>query len=159
MVKQITKIVALSLLLMLLTLSLAKPTRASFVTTVNETTPITLTVFNPCSGELLVLKGTLHTVRTVIFADSGQISIYYHFQREVSGISAGGVYYRGSGVNQGHTSFSAGDAPYEATYVTTLRIIGQGPGDNFLLHVNGHLTINADGTLTSSHDFFSSECR
>jgi hypothetical protein len=131
MVKQITKIVALSLLLTLMTLSLAKPTRASIVTTVNEITPITLTVFNPCSGELLVLKGTLHTVRTVIFADSGQTSIYYHFQREVSGISAGGVYYRGSGVNQGHTSFSAGDAPTKPLMSLRSALSAKGPETTF----------------------------
>ena len=160
MVNKLTKLVAFALLIILTSLTLTTPAKATVVTTVNEVTPISVNVFNPCSGELLTLTGTLHTVRTVIFSDSGQTSIYYHFQRNLSGLSLAGVSYYGSGINQGHASFSSPeDKPYETTSVTTLRIISQGAEDNFLLHVNSHLTVNADGTITVSHNFFSSQCR
>jgi hypothetical protein len=43
--------------------------------------------------------------------------------------------------------------------VNNFRIIGQGKGNNFLVHENLHLTINANGVATAVHDNFSIDCR
>src|SRR6266567_741998 len=40
-----------------------------------------------------------------------------------------------------------------------VRIIGQGPGNNLLVHENAHITINANGTVTVFHDNFSVDCK
>ena len=44
-------------------------------------------------------------------------------------------------------------------YVNNFRIIGQGTGNNFLVHEIVHLTINANGTATNYVDNFSIECK
>jgi hypothetical protein len=48
--------------------------------------------------------------------------------------------------------------PFIETFVNNFKIIGQGPGNNFLVHQNVHITVNANGTLTASVDNFSTEC-
>jgi hypothetical protein len=48
---------------------------------------------------------------------------------------------------------------HERTFVSNLRIIGQGNGNNFLAQVHLHITVNADGTVTAFYDNFSAECK
>jgi hypothetical protein len=43
--------------------------------------------------------------------------------------------------------------------VNNFRIIGQGTGNNFLVHETFHITVNADGTMTASVDNFSVDCK
>jgi hypothetical protein len=43
--------------------------------------------------------------------------------------------------------------------VINFRIIGQGSGNNFLIHENFHVTINPNGTVTAFVDNFSVDCR
>jgi hypothetical protein len=38
-------------------------------------------------------------------------------------------------------------------------MIGQGPGNNFLVHETLHITMAADGTVTVMHDNFSIDCK
>jgi hypothetical protein len=64
--------------------------------------------------------------------------------------------YQGTGV----TGFEfSGKVGFEETDVNNFRIIGQGNGNDFLVHDNLHITVNADGTLTAFHDNFSVECK
>jgi hypothetical protein len=75
----------------------------------------------------------------------------------MSGVgSTTGAQYRGTGGTQRQLSINAG---VEDTFVNTFQIIGQGPGNNFLVHQNVHITINANGDLTVVHDNFSIDCR
>ena len=55
------------------------------------------------------------------------------------------------------TSLQNGQATL--TFVNNFRIIGQGSGNNFLVHETLHITVNADGTITVFHDNFSIDCR
>ena len=43
--------------------------------------------------------------------------------------------------------------------MNNFRIIGQGPGNNFLVHETFHVTINANGVVTATVDNFSVECK
>jgi hypothetical protein len=43
--------------------------------------------------------------------------------------------------------------------VNNFRIIGQGPGNNYLVHETMHFTINADGTTTVSFDNLTVDCK
>ncbi len=43
--------------------------------------------------------------------------------------------------------------------MNNFRIIGQGEGNNFLIHVNGHFTVNANGEVTVANVNFSADCR
>ncbi len=122
---------------------------ANAVVQVNDRTDINLTVFIPCAeggaGEIVDLTGPLHTL--ISFTINGNnVSGFFHFQPQ--GIT-------GTGETTG--------AKYQATGVTqernNFRIIGQGPGNNFLVHETLHFTINADGTVTVFHDNFSVDCK
>jgi hypothetical protein len=49
--------------------------------------------------------------------------------------------------------------PYTFTYINNFRMIGQGPGNNFLVHTTNHVTINANGEATATVDNTSTECK
>jgi hypothetical protein len=130
----------------------------------NDVTDIDLSVFVPCAaggvGELVDLSGPLHTL--VSFTENDKnVSGYFHSQPQgISGTGEStGDKYQGTGVTQEsfETSFQNGQA--NLTFVNNFRIIGQGPKNNFLVHETLHLTFNANGTLTVSHDNFSGACR
>ncbi|MBI4420235.1 MAG: hypothetical protein HY560_05360, partial [Gemmatimonadetes bacterium] len=48
---------------------------------------------------------------------------------------------------------------FNTTYVNNFRIIGEGSGNNLLVHATSHITVNANGELTAVVDNFSVECR
>lgn len=131
---------------------------------VNDRTEIALTVFIPCAangaGEVVDLAGPLHTV--ISFTINGDnVRGYTHFQPQgIVGVGeTTGVKYRATGVTQESfkNSFRHGQA--NDTYVNNFRIIGQGPGNNFLVHETEHFTINSDGSVTVSHDNFTVVCQ
>jgi hypothetical protein len=64
--------------------------------------------------------------------------------------------YQATGVTQDEFNTSFG---MEETFINNFRIIGQGPGNNFLVHENFHITINANGTVTAFHDNFTIDCK
>lgn len=135
--------------------------QATTVTT-NEQVPITVFAFVPCAndgaGELVVLTGTLHVLTHVTIDDQGGLHVKQHFQPQgLSGVGlTTGDTYRGTGVTQ--TEFNA-TAATEQTSINNFRIIGQGPDNNFLVHSTFHVTVNANGEVTTVVDNFSTECR
>ena len=131
---------------------------------VNDTTDISLTVFIPCAaggaGEIVDLFGPLHTL--VSFTINGNnVSGHFHFQPQgISGTGeTTGAKYQATGITQQSFKTSLQNGQANLTYVNNFRIIGQGPGNNFLVHETLHITINADGTLTVFHDNFSVDCK
>ena len=64
--------------------------------------------------------------------------------------------YQGTGVTQ--DEFNA-KVDMEETFINNFRIIGQGSGNNFLVHETFHVTINANGSVTAFLDNFSIDCR
>jgi hypothetical protein len=121
-----------------------QPTPASaqaITNTANLSVPINLLVFVPCAdggtGEFVQLSGDLHILFHTTISDSGQVEIKSHFQPQgVSGMGlTTGDKYQGTGVTQQTTTFDSVDGfPFETTFVNNFRIIGQGPGNNFLVH-------------------------
>jgi len=132
---------------------------------INDTSEINLTVFVPCAaggaGELVDLSGPLHTLIT--FSINGNnVSGTAHFQPQgLSGTGeTTGDKYQATGVTKDTSfkvSFQNGQA--QQTFVNNFRIIGTGPGNNYLVHEVAHITFNADGTLTVFHDSFSIDCK
>ncbi len=131
---------------------------------VNDKTDIDLTVFVPCAadgaGEVVDLSGPLHTL--ISFTINGNnVSGTIHFQPQ--GISATGETtgdkYQATGVTQESFKNSLQNGQANDTFVNNFRIIGQSPGNNFLVHETLHFTINADGTTTVFHDNFSVDCK
>ena len=141
---------------------LAGPAQAEVVD--NETIDVDLMQFVPCAnggvGELVELNGPLH-ILTSISMNGNNFSGKTHFQPQgVSGVGQiTGDQYHAVGVTQDHFKGSFKNGQFNQTFVNNFRIIGQGRGNNFLVHENFHLTINVNGDVTTAHDNFSVECK
>lgn len=137
----------------------ATPLRAQALTsTTNLSVPVTLVVGIPCSGDIAVLSGDLHVLLHITLDDAGGFHVKQHFQPQ--GISGFGVFsganFQATGVTQSEFNGRFG---FEETDVNNFRIIGQGPGNNFLVHTLFHITINANGDITAFVDNASIECK
>ena len=116
----------------------------------------------PCAadgaGEIVDLGGTLHVLFHTTLDPSGGFHSKFHFQPQgVTGVGlTTGDVYQGTGVNQGHVNGTVGE---ESTFVDNFRLIGRGPGNNFLLHETVHMTVNANGVVTAVVSNLAVECR
>ena len=131
---------------------------------VNDRTEIALTVFIPCAadgaGEVVDLAGPLHTL--VSFTINGNnVSGYTHFQPQgIIGVGeTTGNRYHATGITRESFKNSFRNGQANDTFINNFRIIGQGPGNNFLVHETEHFTINANGSITVFHDNFSVVCQ
>ena len=138
--------------------------QASAAVTENAKVPLDgYVVYVPCAngglGEFVPLEGSLHVLFTFTQNASG-ISGKYHFQPQgASGVgSVTGDRYRGTGVTQG-TFVAHADGGFTATDVNNFRIIGPGPGNNWLVHSVFHVTVHPNGVLTAQVAHATAECR
>jgi hypothetical protein len=134
--------------------------------TTNTTLPISLTVFVPCAnagaGEIVALSGDLHDLFHVTISASGQVTV--KFQDNPQGVSGVGQTtgdtYQGTGVTQQMITFDGVDGfPFEFTFINNFRIIGQGPGNNLLVHATEHVTVHANGEVTAVVTNLSVDCK
>jgi hypothetical protein len=132
--------------------------------TVNDSIPLSLTVFIPCAnngaGEDVILNGDLHVLATFTI-NGNNVSGKDHFQPQgLSGFgTVSGDKYQGTGVTQDQFKGSFQNGQFEQSFINNFRMIGQGPGNNFLVHESFHLTINANGVVTAVHDNLSIDCK
>jgi hypothetical protein len=142
--------------------ALAVAVSAQAAVQVNVSVPIEQTVFIPCAngglGEDVVLVGPLHVLMTLTVNQAGGFSMKTSFQPQgVVGIGMiTGDIYHATGLTHDQTSGALGG---EYTYVNNFRIIGPGPGNNYLVHETYHITINANGQVAVEVDNFSSDCK
>lgn len=125
--------------------------------------PITLSVFIPCAaggnGEVVDLSGNLHVVVSDTI-NANHVHMYSHANPQgITGTGeTTGAKYQATGETLQSFNFSVINFPFTTTFVNNFKIIGQGPGNNFAVHENFHVTINANGALTVSADNFSATC-
>jgi hypothetical protein len=121
------------------------------------------TVNVPCAnngaGEDVVFLGNLHVLITSTINSGGGARFKFHFQPQgLSGIGTiTGDSYQATGVTQ--ETDVIGKVGAETTFVNNFRMIGQGPGNNFLVHETFHVTVNANGVLTVFFDKATTECK
>lgn len=130
----------------------------------NEKVPVDITVFIECAnggkGEYVTLTGMLH-VTDKMTVNKNHVQVKSHVQPQ--GIRGYGEItgdkYQGTGVSSFvyNGSFKNGQLSY--TEINNFRIIGQGKGNNYLVHSLMHFTINANGTSTAYVDKVSVECK
>ncbi len=156
------RLMILALVLALIAFA-AVPAMAQAITyKTNEKIPIDMWVYIPCAaggaGEWVVLSGNLHVLSRTTLDGNGGFHNKSHYQPQ--GISGEGMTtgdkYQGTGVTQWQDN---GQVGYEYTYVNNFRIIGQGSGNNYLVHNIFHYTINANGEMTAYVDNVSVECK
>jgi hypothetical protein len=137
----------------LVLLGIAPDAKADVV--VNVDVPISITLTIPCTGDVVTLTGPLHVLDTLTFDNTGGVHVKMHANPQgVSGEGTSGIKYQGTGVTQ--TEFNA-KVGFEETFINRFDIIGQG-GTQFKVHETAHVTVNANGTVTTSFDNFSIEC-
>jgi hypothetical protein len=139
----------------------APPAQAE--TVVNEVFPIVFSTFVPCAndgaGEVVTFFGNLHETFQVTFNNDG--GIHVKMDSNFQGVSGEGEttglkYQATGGLGQDEFNTHAG---MEETSILNFRVIGQGPNNNFLVHLTFHTTVNANGTVTSTVVNSSVECQ
>jgi hypothetical protein len=138
------------------------PGLAATAFTDNVSIPLDQSVFIQCAnggaGELVTISGTLHVLFHQTFNDAEHVTTTSQFNPQgVYGIGEiTGRKYQGTGVTKSITTARIGE---ETTIINNFRIIGQGPGNNFLVHETFHFTVNANGTTTATVDNLSVDCK
>jgi len=149
-------------LLSVLALSVAAVAQAEVVQ--NVSVPVVISALIPCAnggaGEIVDFTGDLHIVVSLTI-NGNNVSGKSHFQPQgLKGVGQiTGDQYNAVGVTQESFKGSLQNGQFEQTYVNNFRLIGPGPGNNFSVHENAHITINANGDVTASIDNFGTDCK
>jgi hypothetical protein len=119
-------------------------------------------VFVDCAaggaGEIVDFSGTLHDLFHVTINGNKFILKFHDQPQGIFGVGeTTGDKYKATGVTQETTT--SGTVGFTDSFVNNFKIIGQGPGNNFLIHENVHVTVNANNTLTAFHDHFTADCK
>ena len=112
--------------------------------------------FNSCNGDVLAGTGTVHQVIQETVNDNGfHLGEKLQFQNvKLTGTPSGASYVANQTV-----SLEENVLPGETiTETFSLKIIGQGQADNLVGHTVFHVTVNANGDITSSFDKVSVDC-
>jgi hypothetical protein len=137
--------------------------RVSATTTVtNERVPFFAAGPVPCAnggaGDFVVLEGTSHNVTRTTESASGNLSVTFHSNTQGvkgTGLITGDTYQGNSSTTESITM-----GPGETrTFTGSFLVVGPGPDNNFTVHQTTHLTVNANGEVTSDVDNISFECR
>jgi hypothetical protein len=153
-------LVVVPLLALLVGLKFTSTAHAALV--VNVSVPTERQVFVPCAnggvGEVIAISGELHALISVTLDANGGFHEHILFNPQgVSGFGlTTGLKYQGVGIAEEDINGTVGVTD---TFVEVFDMIGQGPGNNFKLHVTTHITVNADGSLTSSVANIFSTCK
>lgn len=139
------------------------PSRAQ-VTTENVVFEVEVVDFVPCAnggvGEEILLTGKLHDL-IHLTTNNNRFLVKLHTQPQgITGVGlTTGTKYQGTGVTQERFGGSLVNGQFSDTYVNNFRLIGQGPGNNLLIHQNAHITFNAKGEVTAVLDHLSISCK
>ena len=143
----------------------ATQTNAASVFTSSDKFQVSILTFVPCAnngnGENVLLEGTLHeTFHLGINGNRFQLKIIDNPQglRGIGQVT--GDKYQATGETQtmiNDRTFVNG--VFTESYINNFKIIGQGPGNNFLIHENFHVTVNANGTVTALLDHLTADCK
>lgn len=137
---------------------------AAVVSTANLIFPVDILAFVPCAdggaGEFVELSGNLHDLFHLMI-NGNRFVLKVHTQpQRIRGVGLStGDKYQGTGVTQETFGGSLVNGQFSDTFVNNFRIIGQGPGNNFLVHQNLHVTFNANGGVTAIVDNASVSCK
>ena len=137
------------------------PANAALIT--NETIPMDFKVFVSCAnggaGEFVDFSGPFHLLISETINGKNLVDTFIQIPRDVVGIgeSTGDTYHFTSA-----TTFvqkiSLQNGQFTNFQENPFRVIGPGPGNNFVLRLQTHITRNANGTYTVDFERFSTEC-
>jgi hypothetical protein len=162
-VKVVVVMSALALAAGLLALALgAKPTQAQAETDhFNDRVPVEGVFFNECTGEFVTFEGTQHIVGHSTEDASGGAHFWIRLHSQVQGVSTSGAKYVARGNTSFHDNISSESAA-NFTFMETIQFIRQGSEtaeDDFQSKFLFHVTVNANGELTSEVEQVDVECK
>lgn len=128
--------------------------------TIIESFDVVIPVDIPCAGEAVTLEGKLHTVFHITLSGNQVVVKSSAHPQGISGSGElSGDKYQATGITQSTESGSLVNGQFSFSSINNFRIIGEKTGNNFLVHSNLHVTINADGTVTTLYENFSADCK
>jgi hypothetical protein len=113
----------------------------------------------PCTGEVVEFNGVVSGVRhTTINGNRIIDNVTRVLRLQGEGLSTGNTYRL---VNPLAVTFSGSliNGQFSASFVGQFLITSQGPGNNLVSPVVGHVTVNANGDVTIELEKFGDECR
>ena len=134
---------------------------SSSQTTMNFNRRVWVPCANDGAGESVALLGRIEIHSQATEDQQGGVHLITLVRPSgVIGIGLGtGQTYRGTGGTLEAEGYDYDGYPARYAFVNNFRIIGQGPGNNLLMHMTLHQTVNADGEILADVDFTSLECR
>ncbi len=96
----------------------------------------------------LVESGFVDIDSHTTFSDSGNVEVQSHFHIHAVGQAADGTRYVDNEVTNDSTTIND-PLPFVVSEEVNSHVIGQGPADDFFLHITLHITVNANGTTTA----------
>jgi len=116
----------------------------------NQVVPLNVTEFNPCTGEVIAFSGSIHLLFGETPSANGGIHVIFEDNvNDVKGLSDTGTVY--SGVGGDWSEFNAVPPyPFTTTATDVFGLISHGSSPNFKVIATFHITVNANGTLTST---------
>jgi len=135
--------------------------RVYAATVVNDQNiPISGSVSNPCTGNTDTFTGTEHLHESETFSPSGTVhldALLHISDLKLQDPTAGQCSGQASESESIDTTTSS--LPFTATAHLKTQFECSGPGNNFSLDEQVHITINPDGTVTVSFDNFDIVCQ
>ena len=158
--RSMMRISLLLIVILMATLLGASPASAAAetITILNERFLVDIEVV-PCAGaeEIIRLSGYVHSLLRVTSDGAGGFHVIgHHNYSNVSGISSTGVKYQAVGIRRTNVNGKVG---MQFNIIDKFTVIGQGPDNNSVFYETFHFTVNANGTITASHDDFRMECK
>lgn len=121
---------------------------------------VTLSCANDGKGEDVHVTGNLHAlIHTIV--NGNHFTTRYHFQPQGvkgTGLTSGTVYQLNGESGETITG-SFNNGKYSRTSINNFRLVGQSTLDNYVVHENTHITINANGKTTIMTDNYSANCK
>jgi hypothetical protein len=137
--------------------SIAPPSRTANAVAVNEKYEELTRIFNYCNGDWLTLDVTWHYLFGVTLDGAGGFHLKEHYDLHGQGSDAvTGLNYVMTDVANSELNGSVG---FENTYTESYNLIAQGKAPNATLLIDFHITVNANGDVTSLHDNFRLKCQ
>jgi hypothetical protein len=124
-------------------------------TTENVTVPIDF-IATSCSGETVTISGESHVLVHTTTSDN-HTTFETHIQFHLDGTSASGTRYIANETVDSITNTSTGGAQV-LNSTGQLHLIAQGSADNLVVSTTIHVTVNANGEITSTSFEFTTNC-
>ena len=136
------------------------PATASAAVVQNVQVPLSVTVFSPCTGDIIPVSGFIHLVASSTNDGSGGFHVTVMDNvSQVSGVgSVTGATYHGVG-GDWFSLNARPPFPFEATQTDVFGLISAGAAPNLVVTDTFHVTVNADGTITANVARFNVACR